>query len=854
MFTFQAFLVFGCCLLPCLTAGNDNANCVFPFIFDGKRYSSCTTDGTIDEQLWCATTGNFNRDSKWKHCSLEEYGGNSNGKPCIFPFVYKNRIFYTCTDEGQTNGRFWCSTTSNFDLEPQWSYCADTRLDANPKGPCVFPFLYNGTSYTSCTTDGISNKKFWCSLTSNYDVDLKWTYCEPSGRSKVETGIFETTSEKTATLDSEKADQRQVTQVQSKRETGVFKSTTERGATSTTGKLDHSQATQGRSKFEKWIFQVLTEKESTLNTGKAVPCPGKMGGSESEPEIFELTTGRVTTLDTGKAHPGQTTKGPDENMESPPCVFPFIYKGKSYQSCTTDGWSDGTFWCALTSNYDVDKKWKFCQITGPDPDVESPPCTFPFIYKGKSYSACTAEGMSDGKLWCATTSTYDVDKKWIYCNITGPDTRQERPSCVFPFIYNGQNYRSCTEDGQADGKLWCSTTRNYDVDKQRTFCTVTKTGCVFPFIYKERAYQSCIPVGRTDGKAWCSTTPNLDTGSTWRFCNESDCAFPFVFRGKTYHSCTTSGHLDGKLSCPLISNPETDRMWLLCDDTGKGLSRKESLWPLLAAKKEYGGNSDGKPCEFPFIYLGRTYYTCTTKNSKYAWCATTGSYDRDGKWSYCADTRSTGQPCVFPYIYENISRTTCVIDNSPDGEPWCSQTKNYDVDRKRIYCAASGNGCIFPFIYRGKKYCSCTSDGSHDGQMWCATTSNYDRDRKWRTCVLEDLGGNANGETCVIPFIYKEKTYNGCTRVDDPNRRSWCATTPSYDKDGKWTYCDDSGVPVNKLCVFPFNYKGKTYLSCTRDGSFWKRSWCSLTSDYDTDRKWKYCEFSDRKKGCSQKS
>nr|XP_056720577.1 uncharacterized protein LOC130490792 [Euleptes europaea] len=235
----KPFCCFDCA--PCsgwkISAQEDTSACVFPFVFDGRRYSSCTMDGMMDEKLWCATTGNYDKDNKWKHCSLEEYGGNSNGKPCIFPFVYKNRVFFTCTDESKAKGRFWCSTTINFDLEPQWSYCADIRLDANPKGPCVFPFRYNGTSYSSCTTDGIPNKKPWCSLTSNYDEDLKWTYCEPSG--------------------------------------------------------------------------------------------------------------------------------PDESMDSPPCAFPFIYKGKPYWSCTTDGWDDGTFWCATTRNYDADRKWKFCQVSVP---------------------------------------------------------------------------------------------------------------------------------------------------------------------------------------------------------------------------------------------------------------------------------------------------------------------------------------------------------------------------------------------------------------------------------------------------------------------------------------------------------
>lgn len=40
---------------------------------------------------------------------------------------------------------------------------------------------------------------------------------------------------------------------------------------------------------------------------------------------------------------------------------------------------------------------------------------FPFTFLGQSYSACTSQGRQDGKLWCATTSNYDTDKKWGFC-------------------------------------------------------------------------------------------------------------------------------------------------------------------------------------------------------------------------------------------------------------------------------------------------------------------------------------------------------------------------------------------------------------------------------------------------------
>ncbi|ELK31049.1 Seminal plasma protein HSP-1 [Myotis davidii] len=42
-------------------------------------------------------------------------------------------------------------------------------------------------------------------------------------------------------------------------------------------------------------------------------------------------------------------------------------------------------------------------------------------------------------------------------------------------------------------------------------------------------------------------------------------------------------------------------------------------------------------------------------------------------------------------------------------------------------------------------------------------------------------------------------------------------------------------------CVFPFNYKNKLYDSCTSDGSFIRKAWCSVTANYDKDGAWKNC-------------
>uniref|UniRef100_A0A670JGX4 Fibronectin type-II domain-containing protein n=1 Tax=Podarcis muralis TaxID=64176 RepID=A0A670JGX4_PODMU len=92
----------------------------------------------------------------------------------------------------------------------------------------------------------------------------------------------------------------------------------------------------------------------------------------------------------------------------------------------------------------------------------------------------------------------------------------------------------------------------------------SETGCVFPFIYKGKPYESCTTLDKHEGKAWCATTPDYQTGLKWRFCNQLDCVFPFIFRGKSYDSCTKAGRSDKRSWCSLTSNADTDNRWILC--------------------------------------------------------------------------------------------------------------------------------------------------------------------------------------------------------------------------------------------------------------------------------------------------
>merc|ERR1739838_938200 len=103
-----------------------------------------------DGYLWCSTTSNYDKDEQFGLCPSEElftYGGNSKGKPCVFPFKANGTWFEKCTTQGKPDKYRWCATSDDFDEDGQWGYCPD-RLSSTEGGSangdyCNFPFIYN---------------------------------------------------------------------------------------------------------------------------------------------------------------------------------------------------------------------------------------------------------------------------------------------------------------------------------------------------------------------------------------------------------------------------------------------------------------------------------------------------------------------------------------------------------------------------------------------------------------------------------------------------------------------------------------------------------------------------------------
>ncbi|KAM9349891.1 macrophage mannose receptor 1-like [Symphorus nematophorus] len=48
--------------------------------------------------------------------------GNANGRPCMFPFFYKNSWYSSCTTSDSSSNRHWCAVETRYDNE-LWGYC-----------------------------------------------------------------------------------------------------------------------------------------------------------------------------------------------------------------------------------------------------------------------------------------------------------------------------------------------------------------------------------------------------------------------------------------------------------------------------------------------------------------------------------------------------------------------------------------------------------------------------------------------------------------------------------------------------------------------------------------------------------
>ncbi|KAL6469196.1 hypothetical protein MHYP_G00227200 [Metynnis hypsauchen] len=101
--------------------------------FEGSIYTvyqmklSASANGTVSTKRDSSDTW-IRGDTSENICQqpyqvMHTSGGNSNGAPCTFPFLYKNTWHHSCLSSDDAHPLDWCSTSDNYDQDQKWGNC-----------------------------------------------------------------------------------------------------------------------------------------------------------------------------------------------------------------------------------------------------------------------------------------------------------------------------------------------------------------------------------------------------------------------------------------------------------------------------------------------------------------------------------------------------------------------------------------------------------------------------------------------------------------------------------------------------------------------------------------------------------
>ena len=108
-------------------------------------------------------------DNDWNLFPGNKYYKKHNKKDCVFPFIYQNKFYFDCTNDGDNSELPWCSLSKTY--QGKFKYCYDFH---NADLKCLDEYTAGGRQYKGCNYLSSTAIYKQC-LTNNPEVKVR--YC-----------------------------------------------------------------------------------------------------------------------------------------------------------------------------------------------------------------------------------------------------------------------------------------------------------------------------------------------------------------------------------------------------------------------------------------------------------------------------------------------------------------------------------------------------------------------------------------------------------------------------------------------------------------------------------------------------
>ena len=115
------------------------------FIFSANATRSRMNPRLVVAFLLCLASSSVLSSNDWADFDANDIYPKYDTSNCKFPFTYNKKTYTNCTTDGDNGNRPWCSLTSNY--EGLFTYCYDFWQSTLQ---CVFPFTFNGRTFNKC--------------------------------------------------------------------------------------------------------------------------------------------------------------------------------------------------------------------------------------------------------------------------------------------------------------------------------------------------------------------------------------------------------------------------------------------------------------------------------------------------------------------------------------------------------------------------------------------------------------------------------------------------------------------------------------------------------------------------------